>query len=375
MLGVLLITITIVLSILLAVLLMTKLWGKVSFYLHAHYTYAKVLFVVIYSAKQVLLIISSLLFKGQFELYQIFVSLFALMVLTTVSLQSMMLEAVNTNNINRLNEYTKNFAEQRFKIRQNYENQMTSLKAQILRLEEEKSKTKFGRSEGSYRRVIPKGQEERPQLIYTGPAAGRTRRLKTAEVKAIEKKVEGEFVAYHPTLGKEVGKTKVGAAVIEAKERLSKGQATWIKKYVSPKLAGRPTKTITLKEQIRLARMKNRIEKMKLQNSLNRLKMNRRVEILRRQGKIPELPYNRPMMPYQTIGETHIEPSVNNEINSAFNADMGYGDDMWGKENYYLDSDYYGEDYFGGETMWTGLGLHGLNLGRWERRPPSPLLY
>lgn len=126
-----------------------------------------------------------------------------------------------------------------------------------------------------------------------------------------------------------------------------------------------------IQNQIRIMKIKNQIQKIRLQN-LNKARMIKRAKSIKR---IQPLPFN-PLMsrPALTIGENHIEPSVNNDLNTAFNADIGHGDTFWGGESYFLGDDYYGEDYFGEENMWTGLGLHGLNFGR-GYRPPSPFLY
>jgi len=51
---------------------------------------------------------------------------------------------------------------------------------------------------------------------------------------------------------------------------------------------------------------------------------------------------------------------VHNDVESAFNADIGHGDSaLWGGEKYFHDNDYYSEDYFGNEdTFDVGINFN-----------------
>jgi len=122
---------TILLVTLLALLVMTLYGDNFSKYLYSHQNYQKIIFVIIYSIEQILFIVSSFLVKKTDEINTLIVSLFALIVLTTVTAQGVILEAINNNNSKQFAEQSKKFSEQRFNIRQNYEKQIFQLKEYI----------------------------------------------------------------------------------------------------------------------------------------------------------------------------------------------------------------------------------------------------
>ena len=133
------------------------------------------------------------------------------------------------------------------------------------------------------------------------------------------------------------------------------------------KLSGKAKKKTAIMDRIKILKYKNRLEKLRLQNQLGRYKLMRRVELLRRKGKLPQAPIPK----VRIVRPFFASPHINQDLHSAFNADMGHGDNLFGTEQFYYDNDYYGEDWWGEEMMKDQVKELGLDF----KRRGSPLLY
>jgi len=123
-------------------------------------------------------------------------------------------------------------------------------------------------------------------------------------------------------------------------------------------------------DRIKVMRFQNKLEKAKLKNAIENYKLRNRVELLRRKGLLPQ-PQTRIIRPI-IIQPYHNDPLINQDIASAFNADMQHGDkSLFGNENYYGGEKYYDEDIYGNEFNGDMLAELGINI----RPGVSPLLY
>lgn len=132
-----LIIITLIDIILFLILIFAIVWDKLCNFFHSHYTYFKIMFVIFYFLEQALFIGTSYMYREESSFNSVIVGFFALIVLTTVTLQGIMMESINKKSSDKLNEYNEDFSNERFKIKQNYENQITNLRGYIYHLENE----------------------------------------------------------------------------------------------------------------------------------------------------------------------------------------------------------------------------------------------
>jgi cation transport ATPase len=129
------IIITLVNIILLSILIFAIIWDKLCAYFHSHYTYFKILFVIFYFLEQAIFIGVSYLYREKPIFYPVMVGFFALVVLTTVTLQGIMMESINKKSSDKLNRELINSSEERAKLKLKYENQATGFIGYIEHLE------------------------------------------------------------------------------------------------------------------------------------------------------------------------------------------------------------------------------------------------
>jgi len=112
---------------------------------------------------------------------------------------------------------------------------------------------------------------------------------------------------------------------------------------------------------IKILKLRNMLERRKLINTIQRIKAKQQPV-----NKIPAIFLKMRMQPQPFFANA----ATNNDLFSAFNADMGHGDDLFGSENYYdenfYDEEYYQEDYF------NDAGIDWVKL---RRREGNPLLW
>lgn len=130
-----LIIITIFSGALFSILILAKFWDDLCNYFHIRYTYFKILFILLYSLEQAFFIIFSYLYNEQKFFNPIITGFFALIVLTTVSLQSVMMDSINKKSSDKLNKELINSSEERAKLKLKYENQAIEFIGYIEHLE------------------------------------------------------------------------------------------------------------------------------------------------------------------------------------------------------------------------------------------------
>jgi hypothetical protein len=120
---VLLFFITIFLMVILA-----KKWIPFSNFFHSHYTYFSIVFVIFYALEQALfLILSRVSGVDSFTL----IGLFALIVLTTATLQGIMMESRNKNLSASLEKSHKEYVEKTSEMKRKYEFSLNKLRSYI----------------------------------------------------------------------------------------------------------------------------------------------------------------------------------------------------------------------------------------------------
>jgi len=124
--------------IILSILILGMIWNSLDEFFHTHYTFFRIMFVIIYFLEQVVFIGLSYLFIDKSSFYPLIVGFFALTVLTTVGLQSIMMESINRKSNEKLNEYIAQYHKERYKIKIGYEKQISNLMDNISSLEHEK---------------------------------------------------------------------------------------------------------------------------------------------------------------------------------------------------------------------------------------------
>lgn len=169
---------------------------------------------------------------------------------------------------------------------------------------------------------------------------------------------------------KQVSKAFSGAGKIGTK---------FLGKGIVSAFAGRKRTGTTLKDQMKIIRFRNRLEKERLKNAIERFKIQRRVMTLQKQGKLgvaqqimaqgyaPQMPMQISQLNYPA----YADQVMRNDIDSGFYADSGYGDNLFGNEAYF-NEDYYSENYFSGEDFEKDPVLQ---LGLKIANGVSPLLY
>lgn len=111
---------------------------------------------------------------------------------------------------------------------------------------------------------------------------------------------------------------------------------------------GRPRKQFTKRDELKILRFRNRIEKEKLRNALDRYKIMHKIELARKQGKLVQPAMSimqQPMMPQRKY-PYFSSPVEQQDLDSGFSADIQHGDaSLWGTENYH-EEQFYNENFF-----------------------------
>lgn len=124
-------------------------------------------------------------------------------------------------------------------------------------------------------------------------------------------------------------------------------------------------KTKITRERLNLLKMQNQIERMKLKRELEKLKMKmtpqQQAMMVRRQIVIKK-----------PVEERYFDDEPrNSDVKSAFNADIGYGDNLFGTEDWFGGERYHNENFIGDEFNNSPFVHLQLNV----RRGLNPLLY
>jgi hypothetical protein len=124
-----------------------------------------------------------------------------------------------------------------------------------------------------------------------------------------------------------------------------------------------PTRKKYLSDKLRVLKFQNKLEKLRLHNQIERIKMQKKVMGLQQKGKLPLTQYQLELLKPKQIGFSQIgimsypdvngesSMQINSDINSAFKADIGHGDSLFGNEEYFGGEQYYGENWYGDEDM------------------------
>lgn len=101
-----------------------------TFFVEETYTYFEIVFIILYFLEQAIFIGLSYFYE---EYNNLFVGFFALIVLTTVALNKLMMESKNR----RLSQHNNKYLEQFVSAREQYEKSMDEIKIYVEELEEE----------------------------------------------------------------------------------------------------------------------------------------------------------------------------------------------------------------------------------------------
>lgn len=116
-----------------------------------------------------------------------------------------------------------------------------------------------------------------------------------------------------------------------------------------PKPGARKKKSLLgVRDQVKVLKLRNMLEKQKLNNIIEKYKLQAKVEQLRRKGKLPMI-VNRPMLMPRRPFTIFENPTINSDIESAFNADVNTQENFFGNESFFGGERYFDEDYFGNE--------------------------
>lgn len=138
-------------------------------------------------------------------------------------------------------------------------------------------------------------------------------------------------------------------------------------------LKRRTTGKTSIQDRIKVMKYQNMLEKARLRNQIERMKLNKKAQSLQRQGILKQA-IAQPMMrrPIYNDYPAYSTPEIIGDLDSGFNADINPAkNDMWGDESFFGGENYYDEDYYGNEFDNDPL-LH-LNLK--PRSGVSPLLW
>lgn len=119
-------------------------------------------------------------------------------------------------------------------------------------------------------------------------------------------------------------------------------------------------------DRIKVLNLRHMLQKQRMQNQLEKFKIQRRIQSLRSTGRLGspmELEKLKQMIPLQVIADQRYfnDGITDNEVDSAFNADIGHGDSLFGTESYFKSDDYYGEEYYSDEDL---VGETTINFNR-----------
>ena len=112
-------------------------WDNLNLFFHKKYTYFNIFFVALYFLEQAVFLVVSYIYR---EYNDFLISFFALVVLSTVALQGIMMESKNKRIDKKLEEYTKEQSERVMKIREKYESNISEMRNYINFLEGENFK-------------------------------------------------------------------------------------------------------------------------------------------------------------------------------------------------------------------------------------------
>ena len=121
-------------------------------------------------------------------------------------------------------------------------------------------------------------------------------------------------------------------------------------------------KILKLRSMLEKQRLQNEIEKLKIRNSLQSLKMKKKPITTIQEGMKPTF---LPLYP------AYSSPVEKLDLDSAFTADIGHGDNLFGNESYFSEESYYPEDFYGNEFYNTSEEHLGLKVNQ----RLSPLLW
>ena len=121
--------------VLFLILMLAKFWNRLCDYFHMHYTYFKILFIILYSLEQAFFIIFSYFYNNREFFNPVITGFFALIVITTVSLQGIMMDSINKRSSDKLNKELISSSEERAKMKLKYENKITEFIGYIEHLE------------------------------------------------------------------------------------------------------------------------------------------------------------------------------------------------------------------------------------------------
>jgi hypothetical protein len=113
-------------------LIISILWDKMETFFHKKYTYFNIFFVAIYFLEQAVFIVTSYVYSQHINLL---VGFFALVVLSTVALQGVMMESKSKKANEKLEQYTKSHSEKMSNIRREYESRIDKIRDHIHELE------------------------------------------------------------------------------------------------------------------------------------------------------------------------------------------------------------------------------------------------
>lgn len=106
-------------------LLLAHHWDTVNLFFHAHYTYFNLLFSTLYFIEQAVFVMASYAYPVHINF---FVGFFALLVLSTVALQGVMMESKNKKVNEKLAEYLRSSTIRLADMRKTYESRISSLR-------------------------------------------------------------------------------------------------------------------------------------------------------------------------------------------------------------------------------------------------------
>ena len=106
-------------------------WGKYSQFFYSHPAYFTIAFVIIYSIEQALFMMLSVVTSSDNNGSFILTGLFALVVLTTATIQGVMMEARNKKLSSDLTKAIQESAEKLSKVKSKYESTISSMREDI----------------------------------------------------------------------------------------------------------------------------------------------------------------------------------------------------------------------------------------------------
>lgn len=128
------------------------------------------------------------------------------------------------------------------------------------------------------------------------------------------------------------------------------------------------------RDQIRVLRLKNMLERKRYDNEIQKMKLKIQIESLRKKGNLPMI---LPSVPQIVLPIEHYvfpnSPEIYGDVQSVFSADVNPAEnDTFGNEDYFGGENYYAEDFWGNEFDDGDVLAH---LAIKPRRGVSPLLW